>query len=107
MFVHWLQKLYMKNVLTDIGLYGYNDRPVWKFSEKIEDEGFVLGQTNTQSMKEYDRPTSTNGIPSFGNTDAIPEQMPVSWLQSVATAKLTPGPHSSRTVCRVPALTIF
>lgn len=64
----------MEDVLTDVRLYGYNDGPIREISEKIVDEQFVLQQTNTESMKEHDGATSTNRVPGFGYTNAIPEQ---------------------------------
>lgn len=64
----------MEDVLTDVRLYGYNDRPIREISEKIMDEEFVLHQTNTESMKEHDGATSTNRVPGFGYTNAIPRR---------------------------------
>lgn len=75
MSVHWLQKLGMEDVLANVRLDGYKDGPIGQISEKIVDEQFVLHQTNAESMKEHDRATSTNRVPGFGNTNAIPAQM--------------------------------
>lgn len=63
----------MEDVLTDVGLNGYYDGPIREILEKIVDEHLVLHETNAESVKEHDRATSMNRVPSFGYTDTVPE----------------------------------